>query len=69
MTIVQVILNPGEDIGDSDYYTFANQIVTFEDTYARYQTQEPYVFLRNIYLILILIPTGSRCRIPLSSRS
>jgi len=40
-TTAYVILNPGEDIGDSDYYTFANQIVTFEDTYARYQTQAP----------------------------
>jgi len=41
LTIVQVILNPGEDIGDSDYYTFADQIVTFEDTYAEYQNQAP----------------------------
>ncbi|KAF7378206.1 putative cell surface spherulin 4-like protein [Mycena sanguinolenta] len=36
-TTAYVILNPGEDIGNSDYYTFADQIVTFEDTYARYQ--------------------------------
>ncbi|KAJ7140929.1 Spherulation-specific family 4, partial [Mycena epipterygia] len=36
-----VILNPGEDIGDSDYYTLADQIVTFEDTYAQYQSQAP----------------------------
>ncbi|KAJ6489794.1 Spherulation-specific family 4 [Mycena sanguinolenta] len=36
-----VILNPGEDIGASDYYTFVDQIVTFEDTYAQYQYQAP----------------------------
>ncbi|KAJ7751334.1 Spherulation-specific family 4 [Mycena olivaceomarginata] len=36
-----VILNPGEDIGASDYYTLADQIVTFENTYAQYQNQAP----------------------------
>ncbi|KAF7378205.1 putative Cell surface spherulin 4-like protein [Mycena sanguinolenta] len=40
-TTAYVILNPGTDIGDSDYYTFADQIVTFEDTYDRYQTLAP----------------------------
>ncbi|KAF8142270.1 Spherulation-specific family 4, partial [Mycena galopus ATCC 62051] len=42
-TTAYVILNPGEDIGASDYYTLADQIVTFENTYAQYQTQAPYV--------------------------
>jgi hypothetical protein len=37
------MLNPGEDIGASTYYSIANQIITFEDTYAQYQKQEPYV--------------------------
>ncbi|KAJ7928217.1 Spherulation-specific family 4 [Mycena leptocephala] len=36
-----VVLNPGEDIGASTYYSIANQIVTFEDTYAQYQKQAP----------------------------
>ncbi|KAJ6538190.1 Spherulation-specific family 4-domain-containing protein [Mycena vulgaris] len=36
-----VILNPGEDIGGSNYYSLADQIVTFEDTYAEYQDQAP----------------------------
>ncbi|KAJ7920225.1 hypothetical protein B0H13DRAFT_2230801 [Mycena leptocephala] len=36
-----VMLNPGEDIGASTYYSIANQIVTFEDTYAQYQKQAP----------------------------
>ncbi|KAJ6495529.1 Spherulation-specific family 4 [Mycena vulgaris] len=40
-TTAYVILNPGEDIGASDYYALANQIVTFEDTYAQYQNQAP----------------------------
>ncbi|KAJ7732459.1 Spherulation-specific family 4 [Mycena metata] len=40
-TTAYVILNPGEDIGYSDYYAFADQIVTFEDTYARYQNLAP----------------------------
>ncbi|KAF7369689.1 putative Cell surface spherulin 4-like protein [Mycena venus] len=40
-TTAYVILNPGEDIGASDYYTLADQIVTFENTYAQYQTQAP----------------------------
>ncbi|KAF7372570.1 Spherulin-4 [Mycena venus] len=40
-TTAYVILNPGEDIGASDYYTFADQIVTFENTYAQYQNQAP----------------------------
>ncbi|KAJ7826175.1 Spherulation-specific family 4-domain-containing protein [Mycena olivaceomarginata] len=34
-------LNPGEDIGASDYYTLADQIVAFENTYAQYQNQAP----------------------------
>ncbi|KAJ6527502.1 Spherulation-specific family 4 [Mycena capillaripes] len=36
-----VVLNPGEDIGSSTYYSIADQIVTFEDTYAQYQKQAP----------------------------
>ncbi|KAJ7686740.1 hypothetical protein B0H14DRAFT_3056867 [Mycena olivaceomarginata] len=36
-----VILNPGEDLGASDYYTLADQIVTFENTYTQYQNQAP----------------------------
>ncbi|KAJ6536325.1 Spherulation-specific family 4 [Mycena capillaripes] len=36
-----VVLNPGEDIGASTYYSFADQIVTFENTYAEYQDQAP----------------------------
>ncbi|KAJ7742301.1 Spherulation-specific family 4 [Mycena metata] len=36
-----VILNPGEDIGSSNYYSIADQIVTFEDTYAEYEKQAP----------------------------
>ncbi|KAJ6611230.1 Spherulation-specific family 4 [Mycena sp. CBHHK59/15] len=36
-----VVLNPGIDIGDSDYYTLADQIVTFEESYAQYQSQAP----------------------------
>ncbi|KAJ7479059.1 Spherulation-specific family 4 [Mycena latifolia] len=36
-----VVLNPGEDIGASTYYSIADQIVTFENTYAQYLTQAP----------------------------
>ncbi|KAJ6563783.1 hypothetical protein B0H19DRAFT_1258321 [Mycena capillaripes] len=36
-----VVLNPGEDIGASMYYSFADQIVAFENTYAVYQDQAP----------------------------
>ncbi|KAF8146090.1 Spherulation-specific family 4 [Mycena galopus ATCC 62051] len=36
-----VIFNPGEDIGSSNYYSIADQIVTFEDTYAEYEKQAP----------------------------
>ncbi|KAJ7235171.1 Spherulation-specific family 4, partial [Mycena haematopus] len=34
-------IEPREDIGGSDYYTLADQIVTFENTYAEYQNQAP----------------------------
>ncbi|KAJ7241987.1 Spherulation-specific family 4 [Mycena rebaudengoi] len=36
-----VILNPGVDIGNSDYYSLADQIVTFEERYTRYQALAP----------------------------
>ncbi|KAJ7231985.1 Spherulation-specific family 4 [Mycena rebaudengoi] len=36
-----VILNPGVDIGNSDYYGLADQIVTFEERYTRYQALAP----------------------------
>ncbi|KAJ7627077.1 Spherulation-specific family 4 [Roridomyces roridus] len=36
-----VIMNPGEDIGNSDYYSLADQIVTFEQTYAEFQQESP----------------------------
>ncbi|KAJ7648079.1 Spherulation-specific family 4 [Roridomyces roridus] len=36
-----VIMNPGEDIGNSDYYELADQIVTFEQTYAEFQEGTP----------------------------
>ncbi|KAJ7627130.1 Spherulation-specific family 4 [Roridomyces roridus] len=36
-----IFLNPGTNIGNSDYYSIADQIVTFEDSYASYQSQAP----------------------------
>ncbi|KAJ7627038.1 Spherulation-specific family 4 [Roridomyces roridus] len=36
-----VIMNPGDDIGNSDYYSLADQIVTFEDTFAKFQQESP----------------------------
>ncbi|KAJ7627062.1 Spherulation-specific family 4, partial [Roridomyces roridus] len=36
-----VIMNPGDDIGNSDYYSLADQIVTFEDTLANFQKESP----------------------------
>ncbi|KAJ7627042.1 Spherulation-specific family 4, partial [Roridomyces roridus] len=36
-----VIMNPGEDIGNSDYYSLADQIVTFEQTLAEFREESP----------------------------
>ncbi|KAJ6586573.1 Spherulation-specific family 4 [Mycena sp. CBHHK59/15] len=61
-----IVLNPGEDVGASTYYSIANQIVTFEDTYVQYQRQAP-IPLAHAAQQSVIIHTFSNTTATLSS--